>query len=590
MFLVLGKLHQWLLPSQEALTGLILLAGALIASFPVFKDAVQGFISREINFIMEQLVSLALLAALVQGDFEIVILIPLIIAVVHFLEDRSIMGARAAIEGIKTLQAKEACLLTAAGEATVPAGSLQPGDTIRVRPGMVIPIDGEVVQGHSSVDQSSLTGETVPADVLAGDQVYAGTFNLQGLLDVRVTKKVDETSLSQIVELLKEAEQFKTPTMRLIQRYAGYYLPVVILVAVSVLFITQDMNRVIAVLVVSCPCAQLLVSSTAMISSLATASKNGVLIKGSAFLETLGKIRTIIFDKTGTLTTGKLAVSALKPAPGVETAELLAGAAIAARGSHHPVSRAIYKYAGEPDQAEAAITEAPGLGIEAKTPQGTVLLGKASWLESKGFTLPSEEDHFGPVVWVARDDKVLGRILLADTLRREAGSSVQELRGLGIKRTVLLTGDRQTVAQVIMNSLSLDHSFAECLPSDKLRVVEEEMNQAHVMVVGDGVNDALALVKADVGVAMGAMGSDIAIKSADVALMGNDLSRLGFVIRLSRQTRGIIYQNMLIASLSSVIMVAMAAGGYISPLAGTLLHNLGAFFVIFNSARLLKFE
>lgn len=589
--LLVGTIYDYFLEGQEAISGMILLLGALIAFLPIFRTALQGFLSPGIKNLLEQLVSLALLACLVTGDYRTVILIPLIMSFAHFLEERSIMGAQAAIDGLKTLQVREASLITDEGEKVVKCEALRPGDRIRVRPGDMFPVDGEIVQGETSVDQSSLTGETVPIDMGQGDQVFAGTLNMQGYVEVEVTKRVEETSISKIVDLLREAEQSKTPTMKLIERYTSYYLPFVLVIAGSVLFITQDISRVIAVLVVSCPCAQLLASSTAMVSSLANASRNGILIKNSSFLEVMGNVKTIIFDKTGTLTVGKLDANELIPAGDVEKQELLITAATAAQGSNHPVSKAIMKAADSLEVIEAEkVEEKAGFGTIAFTSQGKVILGRRSWFLSQGYDMPADPDHYGPVVWVARDQKVLGCILMSDTLRPEAKEAVHEMRQLGVKRMVLLTGDRTMVAESIREELSLDESYAEKLPSDKLTQVEAEMEKSNpVMVVGDGVNDALALTKAEVGVAMGAMGSDIAIKSADVALMSNDLKKLSYSVKLSRMTRGIIYQNIAIAAIFSLSMISLAAVGFVTPLAGAFLHNVGAFAVVLNSSRLLRF-
>ncbi len=590
--LVTGKLYEAYFPDQDVVYGLILLIGALIASFSIFRVALQGFFSREPKAMMEQLVSLALLAALARGDYTTAILIPLLMAISHFLEERSILGARAAIEGLKTLQAREAILLTSEGEQIVATEALQPGDRILIRPGDMFPVDGNVIKGRSSVDQSSMTGESIPIDVSEGDQIFAGTVNIQGLLEVSVTKEVAKTSLSKIVELLKKAEESKTSTMRLIERYAIYYLPLVILIAAAVLFMTQDLYRVIAVLVVSCPCAQILVSSTAMVAALAVSSRNGILIKSSGFLEALGDIKTIIFDKTGTLTKGDLNVTQMKPLNGTSDAELIRAAAVAARGSSHPVSLAIVRAAVNLAVEEVAVVEeAAGLGVTANVDNSQIVLGKRDWLESLGVEVPDDTDYPGSTVWIAKEKKLLGYLLLADTLRPEAEVMIQSIRELEVERIILLTGDRRQVAQTIKESLDLDEVFAECLPSDKLDVVEKERDEdTRIMVVGDGVNDALALARADVGVAMGAMGSDIAVQSADIALMGDDLRKLPFLIRLSRKTRNVIYQNMVIAALSSAIMITLAAIGLISPLAGAFLHNIGALLVLLNSARLLRFD
>lgn len=590
--LLAGKIHQWLLPGYDSIAGIIMFIGAVFAGFAVFRKAVKGFLERDSKYIMEQLVSLALLASIAKGDYQTAILIPLILAIVHFFEERSILGAKSAIEGLKTLQAKEACLVSSNGEVTIESEKLEPGDIIRVRPGEMIPIDGEIIHGDSSVNQSSLTGETIPIDVSKGDTVYAGTINIHGILEIKIAKKINETSLSKIVELLKKTEQSKTSTMRIIERYSSYYLPLVVMIAIGVLFVTQDMNRVIAVLVVGCPCAQILVSSTAMVAALAVSSRNGILLKNSKFLEVLGDIKTVIFDKTGTLTVGHLDVIEVKPVDRISKSELLSTAASVAWASNHPASKAIMRFSNDLSFEKVSnIEESAGLGITAYSSKGKILMGKREWFETKGLALPAESVHFGSVVWVACNDIVLGYILLADYLRNDAQDALLSIRSLGIERVILVTGDRKESTEEVISKLSLDEVFAGCMPSDKLEIVEKEKEENNItMVVGDGINDALALSKADVGVAMGAMGSDIAVQSADIALMGNELEKLSFIIRLSRKTKSIIYQNIVIASTTSAIMLLFAGIGLITPLMGAFFHNVGAFMVLINSARLLKYD
>ena len=590
-----GKVYQWVFPDYESISALIMLLGAIVAAVPIFIKGIQGLASKNLDNIMDQLVSLALLAAIAKGDFQTAILIPIILSIAHFLEERSILGAKSAIDSLKTMQAREACLLVGDTETTVKSEDLNVGDIIRVRPGEMIPIDGSIIEGTSSVDQSSMTGETLPKDVSEGDTIFAGTINIQGFLKVRVSKKADETSLSKIVELMKEAEQSKTETMRIIEEYTKYYLPLVIIIAAVTLFLTQDMNRVIAVFVVSCPCAQVLVSTTAMVASLSVSSRNGILIKNSAFLETLGDVKTIVFDKTGTLTSGKLDVSEIHSFDeSLSDEKLLSIAAMAGWASKHPVSKAVALAAKARElefEKDHDVEEQAGMGVIASTSMGKVILGKRDLLEANKCALPEEPNVIGSLVWVALSGKVLGYIVLSDTLREDAIESVEMLRTIGVEREILVTGDRSAVANVIKEALKLDDVYAECLPSDKLDIVEEEMKKGNkLMVVGDGINDALALVKADVGIAMGSMESDIAIKSADIALMGTSLDKLPFIIKLARMTKSIIYQNMGISAISSVVMIGLAIVGVITPLTGSLLHNIGALFVLANSARILKFD
>jgi Cd2+/Zn2+-exporting ATPase/Cu+-exporting ATPase len=587
-----GLLHRWLLPTQGEVTAVLLAAGALVAAVPVLRAGVIGFVARDPGSTVDQLVSLALLAAIATGDFETAILVPLIMEIGHFLEERSILGARAAIDGLKTLRPSMAARMGPNGEEAVPVEQLKPGDHIVVRPGEAFPADGEVFRGTSAVDQSTMTGESVADEVARGSRIFAGTLNLSGVLDVEVTALGDATALGRIVELLREAEQSKAPIVRLIESHAGYYLPAVLLVAAAALVLSQDLTRAIAILVVSCPCALVLASPAAMTAALAVAARLGILIKSTGFLERLGEIDTLIVDKTGTVTTGQLEVVAVHPLAGLSPDELLAEAAVCAAGSRHPVSRGIRAAAGGAAIGEAdAIEEVPGRGVVAQRAGAVTRLGSATWLRESGLRLPAEPDHAGPVVWVARNREVLGCLLLADRPRAGSREALQALHGLGVARTLLMTGDRPEVAAEVARELGVDAWLAGCLPEAKLAVVEREKADGRsVMVVGDGVNDALALHGADVGVAMGAMGSDVAVKSADVALMGSDLARLPQMIRLAQETRGIVNQNVLLAIGISLLIMTVAGLGLIGPLVGAVVQNVGTFVVVVNSARLLRFE
>jgi Cd2+/Zn2+-exporting ATPase/Cu+-exporting ATPase len=328
-----------------------------------------------------------------------------------------------------------------------------------------------------------------------------------------------------------------------------------------------------------------------MIAALAVSSRNGILLKNSKFLEVLGDVKTVIFDKTGTLTVGHLDIIDIIPSGEASRDELLSVAASAAWASRHPVSRAIIRAAQDLSfEKLEKVMESAGLGVTADTERGRVLLGNRNWLQNSGFSLPEEPVHYGPVVWVVCAEVVLGYILLADYLRSGAGEAVLSVRKLGIKRVVLVTGDRKEAAEAIKNELFLDEVYSNRLPADKLEIVKQEKNENSItLVVGDGINDALALAEADVGVAMGAMGSDIAVQSADIALMGNELDKLPFIIGLSRKTKSIIYQNLVIASSISAVMLLLAGTGIVTPLLGAFLHNIGAFMVLLNSSRLLKF-
>ncbi len=579
---------------------LIIALAALIVAAPVFWEAARGLVTGDKGAMTDQLVALATLAAMMYGDFITATLIPVILHLGHFFEERSVLGAQAAIEGLRHLHARSATLITPEGERDVAPDTLNPGDLILVRPGDTIAADGDIVEGISAVDQSSITGESAPEDVGPESPVYAGTVNLSGLLRVRVTKTGSTTALGRVVELLQEAEQSKTPVMKLIEQYAGYYVPVILIVAAVVLFITRDMSRAVAVLIVGCPGAFILAGPTAMVAALAAASRLGILIKNTKFLEALADVDTVVLDKTGTVTLGRLELVSVQATRGVGEVSLLERALTCASASRHPVSRAVVEAAAArgitaPRSLPGTnIEELPGKGMRARSNSHITMLGRREWLVDEGADAPENPRHPGPVVWVAERDgdgavRMLGCLLLADVARPEAREAIETLRSLGIRRAVLLTGDRREVAEQIGVTLNADEVISEVLPEQKLAVIQRECETGFVMMVGDGVNDALALASGDVGVAMGAVASDVALQSADVALMTNDLGRLPMTVELARRTRRTINQNILIGAVISIGFVWLASIGQIGPLMGAVLHVIGEVGVIGNSARLLGF-
>ncbi len=589
--LAVGWAWGFLQPDQASVAGIVQLLAVAIVSWPVFRQAAEGFVAKDPGSYTEQLVALAILAAVVIGDFTTAGMVPLLMEVGHLLEERSVMGARAAIEGIQKLHARSATLLEAGQERTVSSQDLRVGDLVVVRPGETIPADAVVQKGRSSVDQATVTGESMHEDVGPGSPVFAGTINLDGLIHAEVRGVGNDTALGRVIELLREAEESKAPITRLLERYATAYLPVVLAVAAVVLFATGEVERAIAVLVVACPCALVLSGPVAMVAALAVASRWSILIKGSSFLERVSEVDTVVLDKTGTVTLGSLSVLSVHPAEGVDERALLEVAGSCGHGSLHPVSRAAFQAAkarGIEVQAPTELREQAGQGVEAETEQGLLRLGRASWLAEQGLGFDAVTPPRGIAVYVARGEQVLGWLELADTPRPEAAEALAGLRALGAERLVLLTGDREAVAARVAEELGFDAYEAEVLPERKAALVAEEQAAGRrVMMVGDGVNDALALHSADVGVAVGAVINEVALGGADIALMGNNLARLPQMVDLANRTRSTINLNVTVGVGFSVLMLTLAAVGLISPLLGALLHNGGAIFVVANSARLL---
>ncbi|MEL6543078.1 MAG: cation-translocating P-type ATPase, partial [Myxococcota bacterium] len=590
--LALSWVWSWLFPGQDSVAAIVQLLAVGVVAWPVFKQAAEGFISKDPGSYTEQLVALAILAAVVIGDFTTAVMVPLLMEVGHLLEERSVMGARAAIDGIEKLHARSATLLENDGERVVESEELNVGDQVIVRPGETIPADAVVVQGRSSVDQSSVTGESMHEDVAPGSPIFAGTVNIDGLIHAEVRGVGNDTALGRVVQLLKEAEESKAPITRLLERYATAYLPIVLILASAVLFTTGEANRAIAVLVLACPCALVLSAPVAMVAALAVASRWSILIKGSSFLERVSEVDTVVLDKTGTVTLGSVHVLAVHPVEQVSQHELLRVAGRCGHGSLHPVSRAAFRAAKERGidfEPALQLREEAGKGVLAETDEGLLRLGRASWLREQGLELPSVSPTEGIEVFVAQDDRLLGWLEMADTPRPEAAQALEGLRALGAERLLLLTGDREAEAAKVANALGFDAYEAEVLPERKAELIAEEQAAGRrVMMVGDGVNDALALRSADVGVAVGAVINEVALGGADIALMGNNLERLPQMVDLANRTRSTVNLNVTIGVGFSVLMLSLASIGVISPLWGALLHNAGAIFVVVNSARLLR--
>lgn len=591
--LVTGLLYKGIFPEQTAVAGLIYSVGVLVEGLPLLATAIRGFLQRDVTNAMEILVSIAVLACYITGQHELAILIPVVLSVVHFLEERSIMGGRDAIEGLKQMQATDAVLETEDGEVTVEVQALKRGDIIIVRPGMGLPIDGTVIWGNSNIDQKSLTGEPLPAAVTVGDTVYAGTTNLDGMIKVRVEKEYQDTSFTKIVSLLEEAQSITVPEIRIVDRFMHYYIPLALIVAALTALLSRNISNAIAVLVVSCPCGHMLVSSAPMIAALAVSTKRGILIKNAKFVEQLTNITTVIFDKTGTITRGELSISGFYLQEAQSREELFARGGCVACSSMHPISRSLMKTLegeGIPYEEGFQVRETAGKGLTGTRGGEEILFGSRHWIESLGYQ--PEDSHMdtggGPANWVVYNGRVLGCLMFDDSVRPEAEEVVSRLHEDGMEQTVLLTGDREFAARKVQRQTGIDQVYFHLLPEEKLEHVKRLRQDAHVLAVGDGINDALALAEADVGIAMGAMGSDVAIQSADIALMNNDLNNIPFVMSLARSTKSIMYQNIGIAFSVSLIMMILAAVGVIPALVGAFLHNIGAFVILINSSRILR--
>lgn len=582
--------------------------GALMLAAPLFwaaaRDLWEGRASSWI------LASLAVLAALAIDDYVMAGLLAFLLLLFDQVVRRTAWGARKAIQQLVRLTPSVARVVDKDGaEREAPLSEIAPGMIVRVRPGENLPVDGDIVAGQTTINQAILTGESMPVEAQVGDGVYAGAANLTGIIDLKVTSVGADTTIGKVSELIQAAESARSPRQQMIEQVSAYFIPAALAIAGLVWYFYSQSGvpnaadiatrRAIAVLLVAFPQALILATPTAMVAAFTAAARLGILVKQGQHLETASNIDTVVFDKTGTLTTGVFEVSRLAPVEGVDPADLLKAAATGEQHSNHPLARSIMETAHkariEPDDAPE-FTEVHGRGVRAKVNGEEVLVGRGAWLLEQSSAIGADvgavekqiEGMTG--VHVMRGGRYLGAVGLEDQLRPSAKAVVERLRALGVKRVSMFTGDRTGVAIRVGKAVGVDHIESECLPEEKHQRLRAMMQAGRrALFVGDGINDGPCLAAADVGVAMGLSGSDIATNSAGVALMNDDLSRVPFLIDLSRRTRGVLTQN-ISASFAMVIAgLGLAATGQLSVFAALAYHLVGDVIVALNSFRLVRF-
>ncbi|MDG1889880.1 MAG: cation-translocating P-type ATPase [Verrucomicrobiota bacterium] len=570
--------------------------GAVILGYPIVWTAIKDL--RKGRLSTNELVALAVLASFASGEYQESGLVAFFMLLGEIIETRTAEGARASIESLVKLTPTKARRVNGGKEEEVEVKDLKVGDVIRIRPGDNIAADGLIASGEATINQANITGESLPVDKKAGDEVFAGTQNLTGLLEVKVSRADADTTLGRVHDLILAAEKTKLPIMRIVDQYMGFYTPLVLLVGALVWAFTQDLSRVITVFIIACPCAFILATPTAMVAALSSAARLGILIKNVADIELSAKINAFVFDKTGTLTTGKLAVSRLAPQEGIKPAELLHMAASAEKYSNHPTAKALAQLAQEAGlelTEPVDFKETAGKGITARLGAETLTVGRANWLQENGLkddfmsSVDLSEAEGYSLLYVARDGVFVGWIGLQDQTRAEAQESLAALQDADIRRIAMVSGDREPVAVRVAREIGCEEVVAECLPQNKVEFVHKLKAKGYrVAVVGDGVNDAPALAAGDLGIAMGAAGSEVAIHSATIALMNNDLRRLPFLVKLSRQTRSVINQNFLFGVVFVIGGFVLASMAYINPILAAVMHVVGSLLVVFNSFRLVR--
>ena len=597
VFVLNAFIVDWLFDAGSTLASASAMIGSIILGYPIIVTAVKDL--RRGNLSINELVAIAVLAAFASGNYETAGIVAFFMLTGEIIETRTAQGARDSIESlIKLTPTKARRLLKDGREEEVAASQLAVGDVIRIRPGDNVAADGVILKGEGSFNQATITGESLPAEKNAGDEVFAGTQNLTGVLEIKVSRAGTDTTLGRVRELIIAAEKTKLPIQKIVDQYMGFYTPLVLVIGALVWAFTHDLNRVIAVFVVSCPCAFILATPTAMVAALSAAARLGILIKNVADIELAAKINAFVFDKTGTLTTGQLAVSRLAPIGDTKPAELLLLAASAEKYSNHPTAKALAnlaREAGVPLAEPKDFAETAGRGVKAEINGAKVLVGRAQWLKDNGIEASFEkfvdlnETEGWSLIFVAQNGQCVGWVGLQDQTRAEAKEALADLKAAGVRRIAMISGDRQVVATRVAAEIGCEEAKGDCLPQHKVEFVRAVKAKGYkVAVIGDGVNDAPALAAGDIGIAMGAAGSEVAIHSATIALMNNDLRRLPFLVKLSRSTRAVINQNFAFGVVFIIVGLAATAFGYIGPIVAALLHNVGSLIVIFNSARLVR--
>lgn len=550
------------------------------------------------------LITIAMFAAIAIGDLFAAGEVAFIMAIGALLEDATTNRAKKGLKKLISLAPTQGRRIRDGKEEMIPAEKIVKGDMLRILPGETVPVDGVIVSGETSVDQSIMTGESLPVDKAAGDTVFCGTINRFGAIDIRATKVGEDSSLQKLIRMVQEAEDKKAPMARIADRVASWLVPVAMLVAAIAGIATQDIVRAVTVLVVFCPCALVLATPTAIMAAIGQATKHGVIIKSGEALEKMGKVDTIAFDKTGTLTYGKLEVSdVLSFAPDLDEEKLLYLAASAEAKSEHPLGKAIVAYAKKRDlplSESAAFQMTSGKGISAEVDGCQLLCGNEKYLHECGVsvtanaadTLEKLRLQGKASILVAVNGQCVGVIALSDVLRSEASAMVQKLTAMQTN-TVLLTGDNQKTADYFAAQVGIREVYADLLPEDKVgNIAALQKHGRNVCMIGDGVNDAPALKTASVGVAMGSMGSDIAVEAADIALMSDDISKIPYLKRLSGATVKTIKLSITLSMCINFLAVTLSVLGLLNPTTGALVHNAGSCFVVLIAALLYdrKFE
>ena len=573
----------------------------VLCGIPIILEAIIGLIT-SFDIKADVLVSLALIASIcIKEDFAAGE-VAFIMQIGALLEDLTVAKAQAGIEKLVHLTPQTARILTNGAEKTVPAEQVKIGDILRVLPGETVPVDGVILTGQTSVNQAVMTGESLPVDKTVGDEVSSGTVNQFGAFEMRATKVGEDSSIQRMIRLVQSADAGKAKIVRLADKWATWVVVVALTAAVLTWIISGQIIRAVTILVVFCPCALVLATPTAIMAAIGNATKHGFLVREGDALERLAKVSKITFDKTGTLTYGTPQVTAVKSVSAFTENEIYALAAAVEQLSEHPLGKAIlrcYKQSTSEDVSSCEQFQMlPGRGVSTVIKGKTVLAGNMKMLTETSiavsYDVETDTEAYlqkgSTVIYIAVDGALAGYVVLSDTVRTESIPMIDQLQNLGVQ-PVLLTGDNENAAKAIAGELHIGEVHANCLPEDKLNYIGEyQKNGEAVCMIGDGINDAPALKKANVGIAMGGIGSDIAVDAADIALVDDEVKELPHLLALSKHMMTTIKLNLTFSMTLNFIAIGLAFPGILNPVIGALVHNAGSVLVIINSALLLKWR
>lgn len=573
----------------------------ILCGVPIIMEAIIGLVTA-FDIKADVLVSLALIASVCTGENFAAGEVAVIMQLGSLLEELTVTRARAGIEKLVHLTPQTARIVTGEKEKIISSERVEIGDIIRVLPGETVPVDGIIIEGETSVNQAVMTGESLPVDKKAGDEVSSGTVNQFGRFEMRATKVGEDSSIQRMIRLVQSANAGKAKIVGLADRWATWIVVIALTAAVLTWIVTGQIIRAVTILVVFCPCALVLATPTAIMAAIGNATKHGFLIREGDALERLSKVSKITFDKTGTLTYGKPEVIKIQNTSGISETELYAFCAAAEKSSEHPLGKAIvYCYEQEYSSEIWKSSEfkmIPGRGVQAVVNKRQVLAGNIEMIEENGILVAEDyieqaEGYINKgctIIYVAIDHVFAGYIVLSDTIRSESKDMLKALTELKVQ-PVLLTGDNRNAAKTIAEQISISEVHANCLPEDKMNFIKEYQAQKEaVCMIGDGINDAPALKAADVGIAMGGIGSDIAVDAADIALVDDEVKELPHLIALSKRMMTTIKINMSFSMALNFLAIVLAITGILTPVVGALVHNAGSVLVIINSALLLKWR